>query len=164
MATGKTTIGQILAQQLRLKFVDTDELIESQQGIRIQEIFKQFGENAFRKMETNIARELAGQDGLVISTGGRMMLDPENVTLLTQTGRVFCLTATADEIFNRLQQDTVHTRPLLAVPEPKTKIIELLEERKRGYQRFQKVSTSGKEPSEVAQEIRVLLHETAPEM
>ena len=160
MATGKTTIGQMIARKLRLTFVDTDERIVSQQGLSIPEIFEQFGENAFRKMETDIARELAEQDGLVISTGGRMMLDPINVDLLSQTGRVFCLTATADEILNRLHQDTVNTRPLLKVPDPKTKIIELLEERKKGYQRFQKISTSDKEPSEIAQDILTLIHET----
>lgn len=160
MATGKTTIGQIIAKQLRLKFVDTDELIVIRQGLSIPEIFEKFGEEAFRKMETKIAGELAKESGLVISTGGRMMLDPVNVALLTQTGHVFCLTATADEILTRLGEDTVNTRPLLAVPDPKAKITALLEERKKGYQCFQKVSTSKKEPSEVAQDLLALINKT----
>lgn len=152
MATGKTTIGQIIAKELHLKFVDTDEEIISRQGLSIPEIFTRFGEDAFRKMETEMARELASQDGLVISTGGRMMLDAVNVDLLTQTGRVFCLTATADEILHRVGKDG-GTRPLLAVPDPKAKIIELLEERQKGYHRFEKVSTSGKSPNEIAQDL-----------
>lgn len=157
MATGKTTIGKILAEELQLQFVDTDETIVSRQGLTIPEIFEHFGEEAFRKMETAIARELAGQEGLVVSTGGRMMLDPVNVTLLMQSGCVFCLTATAEEILSRLQKDTQNRRPLLAVADPKKKIMQLLEERKRGYQRFQKVTTSGKTPREVAEEIAAIV-------
>lgn len=162
MATGKTSIGQLLAQKLHLKFVDTDEEIISRQGLSIPEIFTRFGEDAFRKMETEIAEELAHQEGLVISTGGRMMLDVTNVDLLTKTGRVFCLTATADEILARIGKDG-STRPLLAVADPKTKIIELLEERKKGYQRFDKVSTSGKTPNEIAQDLIDLLLPANPQ-
>jgi len=156
MATGKATIGQLLAKELHLKFVDTDEEIISRQGLSIPEIFTRFGEDAFRKMETEMARELANQEGLVISTGGRMVLDTVNVDLLTKTGRFFCLTATADEILTRVGKDR-STRPLLAVADPKTKIIELLEERKKGYQRFDKVSTSEKSPNEIAQDLIDLL-------
>lgn len=159
MATGKTTIGQLLAQKLHLQFIDTDKEIVSRQGLSIPDIFTHFGEDAFREMETKIAGELAERDDLVISTGGRMMLDPTNVNLLTKTGRVFCLTATADEILNRVGKDG-GTRPLLAVPDPKTKILELLEERKKGYHRFEKVSTSGKKPAEVAQDVITLLKST----
>lgn len=162
MATGKTTIGKMLAKQLHLKFVDTDETIISRQGLSIPEIFEHLGEENFRKMETTIAGELAQQEGLVVSTGGRMMLDQVNVELLTQSGRVFCLTATAEEILSRLGKDTLNSRPLLAVPDPKKKIIELLEERKRGYHRFQKVTTSGKTPPEVAREILAIINKTEP--
>ena len=61
MATGKATIGQLLAKELHLKFVDTDEEIIFRQGLSIPEIFTRFGEDAFRKMETEMARELANQ-------------------------------------------------------------------------------------------------------
>lgn len=162
MATGKTTIGKMLAKQLQLQFIDTDETIVSRQGQSIPEIFEHFGEKTFRKMETSIARELAGQEGLVVSTGGRMMLDPVNVDLLTQSGRIFCLTATAEEILSRLEKDTQNSRPLLAVPDPKKKIIELLEERKKGYHRFQKITTSGKTPPEITKEIVAIINKTAP--
>lgn len=159
MATGKTTIGQLIAKELCLKFIDTDEEIVSRQGLSIPDIFSHFGEHAFREMETEIADELAGREGLVISTGGRMMLDPTNVDLLTKTGHVFCLTATADEILDRVAKDG-GTRPLLAVPDPKGKILELLEERKKGYQRFEKVSTSNRKPAEIAQDVIKLFKTT----
>lgn len=159
MATGKTTVGKILAQQLDREFIDTDELIISRQGMSIQEIFKDLGESAFRQLETDIARELAEQDGLVISTGGRMMLDPTNVALLSKTGRVFCLIATPEEILSRLANDVVNKRPLLEVPDPGSKIIELLEERRKGYHRFLKVITNDKKPAEVTDNLLDLIHE-----
>lgn len=162
MATGKTTIGKMLAEQLQLQFIDTDETIVSRHELSISQIFEHFGEEAFRKMETAIAQELADKEGLVISTGGRMMLDPVNVNLLTQSGRVFCLTATVEEILSRLRKDTQNRRPLLAVADLKEKIIELLEEREIGYQCFQKISTSGKTPIAVTEEILAIIQQTAP--
>lgn len=159
MATGKTTIGQLIAKELGLKFIDTDEEIVSRQGLTIPDIFSRFGEDAFREMETEIAGELAGREGLVVSTGGRMMLDPTNVNLLSKTGSVFCLTATADEILSRVAKDG-GTRPLLAVPDPKGTILELLEERKKGYHRFKKVSTSNRKPGEIAQDVIKLFETT----
>lgn len=157
MATGKSTVGKSLAKILKLKFVDTDQLIETKQGLSIPDIFKQFGESGFRQMETDIARDLSEQEGLVIATGGRMMLDPANVKLLNLNGQVFSLIATADEILERLLKDTVNERPLLAVPDPRTKILELLEERKLGYNQFETVSTSGKEITEITDNILELL-------
>lgn len=159
MATGKTTIGKKLAKQLTREFVDTDALIVARQGLSIPEIFEQFGETTFRKLETEIAVELAGKEGLVISTGGRMMLDPKNVAALSKTGRIFCLIATPEEILNRLSSDTVNKRPLLEVANPGAKIIELLEERRQGYSQFLKVITNDKEPSEITNDLLDFIHE-----
>ena len=75
MGTGKTTVGKMLAEKLGREFIDTDDLIEERQGLSIPEIFDQLGEAAFRKMEAEIAKELGQSKGLVISTGGRLMLD-----------------------------------------------------------------------------------------
>jgi shikimate kinase len=157
MATGKTTIGKLLAQQLNWKFVDTDEMIVSQQGMSIENIFSQFGEETFRKLENEIARDLAKRQHLVISTGGKMMLDPLNAEILEENGKVFSLMATPEEILSRLDQDQINTRPLLKGPDPKAKIIQLLQEREKGYQRFQTVDTGSKTPAEVAENILSLL-------
>ena len=94
MGTGKTTVGKLVAEKLGRQFIDTDELIEERQGMSIPEIFKHLGEAAFRTMEADIAQELGKKEGLVISTGGRLMLDPSNVAALSVNGRVFCLVAT----------------------------------------------------------------------
>lgn len=149
MGTGKTTVGKILAEKLGRDFIDTDQLIEKRQGMSIPEIFSKMGETAFRRMESEIARELGQREKLVISTGGRFMLDPENVAALSQTGRVFCLVATPHEILSRLQKDTAHPRPLLDVPNPGEQIIELLQQRKKGYQRFLKLTTDDRHPSDI---------------
>ncbi len=150
MGTGKTTVGKLLAQKLHRDFVDTDHLIETRQGITIPEIFAAQGEAAFRQMEADIAKELGKREGLVISTGGRLMLDPANVAALAANGRIFCLVATPEEILSRLDRDEENRRPLLDVPDPHEQIIRLLQERTKKYQRFLQITTDGKDPQDVA--------------
>jgi len=149
MATGKTTVGRTLAAQLGYDFVDTDVLIEARIGMTIAEFFKKKGEAAFRKIEAELAQELADRRGLVIATGGRFMLDPENARALVRTGRVFCLVATPEEILERAGSDS-HIRPLLQVPNPLEHIVELLQQRKKGYGQFPQFVTSEKSPESVA--------------
>lgn len=149
MATGKTTVGRLLATHLKREFIDTDSLIEKRYGLSIPEIFSRFGETAFRKMERDIAEELGKRDNLVISTGGRLLLDPENVQELSANGQIFCLVASPELIFKRLQHDDGNNRPLLKVQDPYEKIVQLLQEREKGYQGFIAVSTDNKSPNEV---------------
>lgn len=149
MGTGKTTIGKRLAKQLDYDFIDTDDLIAKRAGKTIPKIFEELGETAFREMEAAIVREIAGMRGQVISTGGRLMLDPDNAAALTQTGRVFCLIATPEEIFDRVSKDTQSERPLLAVDNPMERIVELMDQRKEGYGRFPQMITTQKSPDEV---------------
>ena len=153
MATGKTTVGKLLAKKLQRDFVDTDQLIETRQGLTIPEIFTNLGEAAFRQMEAEIAEELGEKEGLIISTGGRLMLDPANAAALSNKGRVFCLVAPPQEILARLSSDKDNRRPLLDVPNPDEQIVELLKEREKGYQRFLKFSTDNKLPADVAENI-----------
>jgi len=152
MATGKTSVGRTLASQLGYDFVDTDQLIESRIGMTIAEFFQEKGETAFRQMESDLARELADRNGLVISTGGRFMLDGDNATTLGKSGRVFCLVATPEEILERAESDS-HVRPLLQVPNPLEHIVELLQQRKKGYGKFPQFVTSEKSPENVAEDL-----------
>lgn len=160
MGTGKTTVGKMLAAKLDREFLDTDRLIESRQSRTIPEIFREDGEAAFRKMEAELAKELGERDGLIIATGGRFMLDPANVKALSHTGRVFCLVATPHEILMRIENDKAHPRPLLEVPNPCEQIVELLEVRKKGYQRFLKIKTNDKLPERVTDDLLDLLQRT----
>ena len=160
MGTGKTTVGRILADRLGYGFIDTDSLIESQAG-PIHGIFERDGEEAFRSMERSVARELAGRTGLVIATGGRMMLDPECADCLEPDAHVVCLTAAADTIVERATGAGEASRPLLDGPEPAERVRRLLAERAEGYGRFTTVDTEGRSPEEVADAVIDLLGVTA---
>jgi len=160
MGTGKTTVGKLLAEKMGRQFIDTDELIEERQGMSIPDIFDRLGEPAFRKMEADIARELGQKTGLVISTGGRLMLDPANVDALSVNGRVFCLVATPQEILSRIEGDADHHRPLLDVPNPGEQIVELLQRRKKGYQRFLKMTTDEQQPFEITKNLITFLEKS----
>ena len=153
MATGKSTIGRLLAIKLDYKYVDTDELIVSRAGQSVDDIFQNQGEEAFRKMESSIAEELGRREGLVISTGGKLMLDEENAAALGKTGRVFCLVATPEEILYRVSNDKQVKRPLLESPNPMERIVELMRQRNSAYSRFPKLVTSGKTPEELTGEL-----------
>lgn len=153
MATGKTTVGKRLAEQLGYAFVDTDDLIVERTGQTVAEIFHQKGEPEFRRLESEIARELGEKEGLVVSTGGRLMLDPANAAALGRRGWVFCLVATPEEIFDRISKDRHVKRPLLEAPDPMHRIVELMQQRKEGYGRFRQMVTSGKTPDEITREL-----------
>jgi len=150
MGTGKTTVGKLLADHLNYRFIDTDELIESRNNRSISAIFQELGEEAFREMEKDIVKEIAELDGIVVSTGGRLMLDPENVNALSHNSRILCLVATPNEILTRVLDDTDHKRPLLSVPNPKERIVDLLQERNDKYRRFPQITTDEKKPTDIA--------------
>jgi shikimate kinase len=153
MGTGKTTVGRELALRLRMDFVDTDELIESRHG-PISSIIVEHGETRFRAIEREVARELGEQGGLVIATGGKMVLDPEACRSLSKNGRIFCLVASPQAIQQRLIDDESGTeRPLLRVEDPSRRIVELMAERAKDYARFEQVPTDDATPGEVADEI-----------
>jgi shikimate kinase len=159
MGTGKTTVGHELARKLGMEFVDTDELIESRHGA-ISGIFAEHGEAEFRAIERQVAQELGEKTGLVIATGGRMLLDPESFRSLSKTGRIFCLVASPEVVHERISKDeSGRDRPLLQVEDPRRRIIELMNERDQDYARFHQVSTDDAHPGQVADEIARLWRE-----
>lgn len=152
MGTGKTTVGRLLAKQLNYEFIDTDQHIEKQIGCSIAEFFRTEGEVAFRRKESELATTLSEKGGMVISTGGRMMLDPGNAEALSKTGRVFCLIAAPEEILERVSNDS-NVRPLLQGANPLEHIVELMQEREKGYKRFSQFTTSERQPFDIAGEL-----------
>ena len=88
---GKTTVGKELAKAINKEFIDTDEEIVKREGISIPEIFKALGEAGFRKIESEIIKDVAARQGLVIATGGGAVLKDENTKLLKGNGIVFFL-------------------------------------------------------------------------
>ena len=135
MGSGKTTVGRVLAKRLERRFVDTDAVIESRHG-PISRIVSQDGWPVFRAMERDVARELSGSSGLVISTGGRLMLDSECAACLEPGGDVVWLKADPATIVARVVDAPgadLAKRPLLIASgaDPCEVVEDLLAERGR---------------------------------
>ena len=162
MGTGKSTLGRLLAQKIGYDFVDTDIQIEKQIGQSITNIFQTQGEAAFRQLESELVEELAQQEGLVIATGGGLVLNPKNIVALSQTGRIICLTASPEEILARISKQP-ETRPLLLEKDPLAKINELLSQRDVVYKQFPQLSTSALSPDKLVDEILTLTKKFRPE-
>lgn len=95
---GKSAIGRALAKRLGKEFVDLDHLIRERAGKSIPDIFAQEGEDAFRALETQIAREAGARTGCVISTGGGVVTRAENDPPLRQNGVVVHITRALDRL------------------------------------------------------------------
>jgi len=119
--TGKTTIGKILARNLKLPFIDLDRVIESNAGMSIPQIMERQGEPAFRDRETSVLKETVGHafsvtssaQDRVIALGGGALLREENRTFVDSHGRVVLLMAELETLFQRLNESP-GKRPLLA--------------------------------------------------
>ncbi|MBI9021182.1 MAG: shikimate kinase [Verrucomicrobia bacterium] len=154
MGTGKTVTGRVLAERTGLELVDMDSLIEARQGKTIPEIFATDGEPAFRAMERELVQELAQRDGLIISTGGGIVLNPDNIADFEKTGLVVCLKASPEMVFQRLEKDA--SRPLLA-GDKKTQIASILETRSPFYDAIAHgIDTDGLTAEETAEPILAL--------
>lgn len=152
MGTGKTSVGHALAERLGLTFVDMDAIIEEREARPITEIFATDGEPYFRTVERALVQELADQEGLVIGTGGGVVLNPDNINDFSATGLVVCLQAAPETILDRVAHDT--TRPLLAGDDKMQKILGILEARKHLYDALpHQVDTDGLTVDEVAEKI-----------
>lgn len=127
MGCGKSTVGRKLARLTGLCFVDMDDYIEQQAGMRVSQIFDQFGEAHFRDLEYEAAKELAGQSGLVIATGGGVLTFRRNEEALRRTGKIVLLDPPFSIIRRRLQGDT--TRPLLQKPNREAVMRQLYDQR-----------------------------------
>src|SRR3989338_5361307 len=131
MGTGKTSVGKILASKLGRRVIDIDHVIEVSEKKKIREIFEKEGETRFRGLEKEAVRVVARETGVVITTGGGVVLDPENIPALRQNGVLVELTATVETVFRRVK-DSKH-RPLLGGGNLMAEIRKLYEPRKPLY-------------------------------
>jgi shikimate kinase len=130
MGVGKTTVGQLLAQQLGYHFLDTDTLIEKVARKTIVEIFATEGEDSFRDLESQVLRELCAFTRTVIATGGGIILRRQNWSYL-QHGLIIWLDAPIELLVKRLLDD--RSRPLLQETDLRLKLTNLLEQRRPLY-------------------------------
>ncbi|MDO6563040.1 shikimate kinase AroK [Amphritea sp. 1_MG-2023] len=127
MGAGKSTIGRLLSQELKLSFVDSDKVIEELAGADIPWIFDVEGETGFRDREAKIIDQLSAEDNQVLATGGGAVLRSENRSNLQGRGTVVYLQASVAQQLERTARDK--NRPLLQTSDPETVLKTLMEER-----------------------------------
>lgn len=131
MGAGKTTIGKGLARVLQRDFIDLDHELEARCGVRIPVIFEIEGEAGFRKRECQVLEDCTIRQNIVLATGGGAVLSEQNRASLRARGIVVYLRASVDELYRRTSRD--RNRPLLATPDPKGTLRQLLEMREPLY-------------------------------
>lgn len=152
MGTGKTSVGRLVAEALNFEFLDTDELIQLRTGRSIADIFARDGEPVFRDLERQLVGELSAREKTVISTGGGLPTNPENMARLKTFALVVCLWAGPEKIWERVRHQS--HRPLLHDPNPEQKIRDLLEVRAPFYRQADVlINTDQRSAREVAQQI-----------
>lgn len=150
MGTGKTTVGRLVARRFGLCFADLDEAIERREGKSVAEMFSERGEATFRRLESEVLRELIAADVDVIATGGGTLVSPDNRALIHGGQTVLCLTCAPDELGRRLDGHTY--RPLLSGNQQRA-IDSLLRRRRPVYDLFEQVDTTGRTAVAVAEEV-----------
>lgn len=153
MGSGKSSVGRHLAGITGHRFVDTDQLIREKANLEITEIFERFGEKRFREMESQVLQELVGVWGIVLATGGGIVLLESNRRLLHEIGVVIWIDAHPDVLFERVSHN--RKRPLLLTENPRATFDRLLSERLQIYEQTAdaKVDTSQLTHPEAAKKI-----------
>jgi len=139
--TGKSTVGCRLAARLKMRFVDTDDLIEERQHISISEIVKAHGWDHFRSLEKQVIAEISTEDDLVIALGGGAVLDIQNVGAMKRNGFLIWLKADSKTLFQRMGEDsrTLSRRPTLTGQGTLEEMDEVIAYREPFYQRASEV-------------------------
>ena len=146
MCSGKTTVGKALSRILGWNFVDTDKLVEQEAGMEISRIFAEYGEATFRQLEKEVIRKVTLLKNTVISTGGGVVLDPENFEILEKNSLFVYLRVSPEKLRLRCHSGK---RPLLNT----RTIEEIFHERKELYEKIPVSVNAENPPLRVAQEI-----------
>lgn len=155
-ATGKSTVGKLLAERLGVPFHDADVVLETRAGRTIRDIFATEGEAKFRDLEQEVLRELSESGPAVVATGGGVVLREANREVMRSSGKVVWLMADIDTMLTRLRDDpaTTERRPDLAAG-GRAEIEQLLQSRESLYQSCADVTidTTGRSPEAVVETI-----------
>jgi len=144
MATGKTSIGRLLAERTGKSFVEMDSLITERAGKSIEDIFAGDGEASFRELEIVIVKEIADNKNQVIACGGGVVINKINIDRIKKYATVILLEAEPEVILERALNDKT-VRPLLEGDDKMSRVKELLGFRKPLYERAADITidTSG---------------------
>lgn len=129
--SGKSTLGQMLAKNLEFEFVDTDEIIEEEYGQTISDIFKEYGEEIFRDVESDTLHKIFNKAKMVVSTGGGVILREKNMNFLKQYGIIVFIKRDPCDIIRTIDYKS---RPLLK--EGKDAFFKLYQERLHLYEEY----------------------------
>ena len=161
-ATGKSTVGRLLAERLDLAFIDMDEVLVARHG-EVRDLVRERGWDYFRAREKELLEELTASNEVVISTGGGAVLHQDVWRELKKTGLVVWLTADLETICDRLDADSVSAsqRPSLTGSDIKDEAGKVLAEREPLYREGSHLIIDATRPVvEVIAEIEAALHET----
>ena len=160
MYSGKTTIGQILASQIKFSFLDIDYEIQNILDMSINDIFKIHGEKKFRTLESVFFKECSNLNKHIFSTGGGLILNQDSYQILKNNKAVFFLDSSPEIIYKRFQKDSnKHHRPLL-----KNASLSLIDTiYKKRYDLYKScsefvINTDSCTPTEVANKIEMYLN------
>lgn len=154
MGCGKSSVGKALANAMGIPFVDTDGMIEEQAGRKINDIFREDGEEYFRELETSVLKQLlSAQERKVIAVGGGLPVREINREYLKRLGTVVYLLAKVETLTRRLEGDD--TRPMLRGGELKKRIETLMDARGELYGEAAdvRVETDDKDFEQIVKEI-----------
>ena len=153
MGAGKSTIGHLLDERLKdFFYLDMDKEIEKRAQKHIPEMFAQDGGEHSRMLEHQLIQKFSNYHNQVISTGGGIVENVENINLLKKNGVIFYLYAKVDTLYDRLKK--TNDRPLLKHPNPKERIKELIKKREPFYKMADfAVSTDNRQLVDIVREI-----------
>ena len=162
MGAGKSTIGRLLAKELRLPFRDSDKEIEQRTGASIPLIFDVEGESGFREREHAVIMDICQMQGVVLATGGGAVLRQDNRWVLRDGGRVIYLCTSVEQQLDRTSRD--RNRPLLQAPNPREILVGLMAVRDPLYREIADiiVETDERPPRLVVMEILDQIHGLSP--
>ena len=157
MGSGKTSIGKMLAKNNNLSFLDTDHEIIRDYGYSIPDIFKEFGEEHFRDLETEQLRKMNAIENHIISTGGGIILRDDNERLMKDLGIIIFLDININSQIDRVKNRK--NRPLLNNKSLKDNLLSLKKIRDPIYKKISNyiIDVSGKERDQVINEIQKII-------
>ncbi len=153
MGVGKSTIGKLLAEEMKGQLIEMDETIEAEQQMSINEIFAQHGEAHFLDLESELVARIAAEENQIVSCGGGAVLREENVANMKKSGHIIFLSATPESIYERVRYST--NRPLLNGNMNVEYIAGLMEKRRAIYEGAADITivTDGKEKEKIVEEV-----------